>query len=479
MVVVFFLAVACTLPQDFDVREIANNHQLSVANHRGISRRHMSYKYITYRGGWLEFLASPRIQKELKLNEQSTKKVADLFKEKYSNRSAYLRQYKWRRGVTPESQLKAAGKFLTELNQSYDKQALECVSEKKRLRMQQLFLWELVWRHGLVGLLLDPHAAKVLDLSDAQKKELLAVTKQFRKTVIQDIKNIPVMIRDEFEKELRRETRQKIEEILGKNEVLLGWGTDNAEVLAYKLAWNMEASAQQKLGVTGEVKCTLRKQFSYVPEISTAQRDDRMELLLKNAYRKQMELTDKQVEKILALYREFAKERNKLNRDFYSIAKSERDKFKQQFFADIKALKERYNDEVESKLLLPHQSERYESVYYQDQLHKLGFYRLLIGKSNGNDFPVKVKLSNSEKEKLKAKRPRVIEKVLRKRDEIQEQFFDKVMAVLTAQQQRMLKKALGEKPSLAPFPDLTSFVMQLDYTIKRHETKRKSGVAVD
>jgi hypothetical protein len=477
MLIFYFFSSVILFQEKFDFEGLGNQHQLTVVNERAPNRRHMSYEFITYRGGWLEMLHSPRIQSELKIDKKTAKKFDDLLSEKRQKKSAYLMQFEWDqwdREKTPMSQLRAAGKFLSELNRKFDREALSQISKEKHQRLNQLFVWELAWRHGIASLLLDKQLANNLGITARQKEKMISFSKEFKKSTLRELRELHVFIREEFESALTRKTRKRIRDVLGDNEFKKGWGLESAEVLATQNAWGLDSVSLKRVGLV-PMKCSIRVPLSIYPELSVVQRNDRLATMLGAGYRDQLELTDEQIAQMTKVYRVYQTERNKLHKSFYSIAPGEREPYRKKFLDDSESLTEKYNEFVNTELLLPHQVTLFDNVYYLKQLRSIGLFRLLVDRSDDNDFPKKIDISNKEIANVREKQIDVVSNIIKKRNEIQQKYFDGLCELLSGEQREKIQKLLGPMPKEEPFPELTTFLLQIEQAIETHTRRASSG----
>ncbi len=469
--IVLLLSLLIVAQERVDAETFANRHQLSSVNSRAQQLRHISYDYITYRGGLLEMLQSPRIQTELSLPKDKCRLFDGYLVDKKKRRSAYLSKFEWHLRKTPKRQLQAAGEFLSKLNLEFDTKALKELSAQQTERLKQLFFWELIWRYGITAIVLDEHMAKWLRLDPAQRAEILDLGKKFKQSTLRQLRDLHVLIRNEFEKELSTGTKKRIHKILGENSFKKGWGVESAEILAHRNAWRLSAKDLKRAGLA-PTKCTIRTQFSPTLEISVIQKDNLLDVMLEPGFREQLEFTKEQKAKLAELQKRHNEEREELHRSFYSIARGERKPFEKKFYRDSKALTEKYNKLVNERLFLPHQLSQFENVYYTNQLRKNGFVRLLLDPSNGNDFPARIKISDEEKQGIRDTQVAVAKKIIAKRDAIQSEYLESIYKCLGKERQVSLKKLLGSKPKQEPFPDLTTFLQQIDYAVKLHASSK-------
>ena len=467
-----FLLVAQEISQEpTGIESFANHHELSVVNVRYQRLRHVSHEYITYRGGLLAMLFSPRIQQELSLSHSKCQRIREYRKEKKRRRSKYLLRFEWHIRGTPVGQLKSAGEFLSKLNHEFDKKALNELNDKQAKRLKELFVWELNWRHGITAILLNDHMKVSLKLEQKQRDAILNQAKEFKRKTLAELRALHVFIREEFENELNPATRKRVTEVLGENEFKKGWKLESAETLAHHNAWRLRAREMEALGLA-PMKCTMRVPYSPICEISIVQKNNRVEVMLDRGFQEQLEFTKEQKAMLRKLQKSFTTEQKRLHREFYSIEKKAREPHEQKFYNDVKTLIEKYNERVETELFLPHQLRLYQNVFYTNQLRNIGFARLLLDSSNGNDFPEKIKLTDEERKRIRRKQPKVVKKVIAKRNEIQQEYMQAVHKCLGKEGKRKLEKLMGSNPKIEPFPDLITFLRQIDYAIQLESESR-------
>lgn len=177
-------------------------------------------------------------------------------------------------------------------------------------------------------------------------------------------------------------------------------------------------------------------------------------LAMREEVQKELQIVDEQKEKVRALTEEM---RNTVGNEMRGMFEQLRDLSNEERrtkFDEIRAKMESINADYEKKLgevLLPHQLERLKQIDLQSKIRRNGASALTNG-----DVAQALNLTEEQREKLEKRAAEVQEEMQAKMRELQAEARQKIIDVLTPEQQATLKKLMGDQFDM-PEPNFGGF----------------------
>ena len=166
-------------------------------------------------------------------------------------------------------------------------------------------------------------------------------------------------------------------------------------------------------------------------------------LLYDENVKKDLGVTDEQMTKLQEVQQKSGEQMRELFAGMQDLSPEER----QAKFADIQKKMAEINAATEKQVLLPKQIERLKQISIQSQLNRGG--RTVDVVSNG-DLAKELGITDAQKEALTKAQEAADAEMNEKLTKIREDARQKVLSVLTAEQQAKLKKLTGEPITFAP-----------------------------
>jgi Spy/CpxP family protein refolding chaperone len=170
-------------------------------------------------------------------------------------------------------------------------------------------------------------------------------------------------------------------------------------------------------------------------------------LAMREEVQQELQLVDEQKDKVRDIVEG---SRDKFREVFSNMAEETRDLSEDERRAKFREKFESVNTEIEKelgKVLLPHQMDRLKQIDLQTRVRYRGAGALTSG-----DLAKALNLTEEQREKLEKKQAEVQEELQTKIRELQLEAREKVIAVLTPEQQAQLKKMLGDQFDLPDQP---------------------------
>jgi len=166
-------------------------------------------------------------------------------------------------------------------------------------------------------------------------------------------------------------------------------------------------------------------------------------LLFDENVRKDLGVTEDQMTKLQEAQQRSGEKMRELFQGLQDLSQEER----QAKFADIQKEMTKINDAIQKEVLLPKQIERLKQIGVQSRLNRGGgTAEALVS----DDIAKELNITDAQKEALKKASDEATAEMTEKINKLRDEARQKILSVLTADQQAKLKKMTGESITFAP-----------------------------
>lgn len=169
-----------------------------------------------------------------------------------------------------------------------------------------------------------------------------------------------------------------------------------------------------------------------------------LRLLFDEDVRKELEVVDEQYEKLRDLARQSMEESRDQFREMFQGLRDLSEEERREKFAEIRQKMEERTKALEekvSKVLLPHQMDRLKQLELQSRMRRAG----TAGALANNELAEKLGITEEQKERMRKAAEDAEKELQEKIAKAREEAREKILGVLTPDQQQKLKSLIGEQ----------------------------------
>ncbi len=458
LIFIFRSAVA----QQINDYQVFSQHKLKLTNARLARGKYPTDRFTRHSGWIVTLLESKRIQKEIDATKKQEEVFIKIKKARDKKINEIRMRYNWQN--ISEARTKQVAASISKINSQSDDEILSNLAEHQQKRIIQLLVWEQIFAHGLPRLLCQPAVSKTYGVDRNIRKQIVVVAEKLDKEIEKIQKSYPLRIRKALEKSLTTKQKKELKELIGENEIVKNWPTQTVNQLVRgNLLYGYPVSKLEQLGLE-TMPCTLRPQIM-TPVVQVARRfSNKVFLISAPATSRELEITKSQ-------YKAYRKLRSEFLAELREVEKiNEPDPKKRQELAQRVA--NTFEKKVIEQILLPHQVDLLNKIYYWGEIQRNGLYISLVGFGKRakllkpESLGAALKITDEQIKELDKNAVSTAKELIAERNKLQRRFVFDFLNLLDGPKQQKLKRVLGEAPRENGLPDLTSIRMQLKFVQK-------------